>query len=544
MLRRIVTNIAIAFTIFFSQVWATDAQSAETTAAAQKVDQLLHAELLGPQAGKQSSRCSDEVFLRRVFLDIAGEPPTPDDITAFAFDSSAGKRKAIVEKLLADKTFGANWARYWRDVVFYRRTEDRSFLAAGPMVSYLTDALNENTPWDQIATEFITAKGNVREDGRTALIMAQGGRPEDTVSEVSRIFLGIQIQCAQCHDHPTDQWKREQFHQLTAFFPRVAIRPDMSADQRTFLVTVTDRQPRRPPNGNNRFVGSLEHRMPNLEDPAANGKLTQPKFFLNGEGMKYGISDAERRSQLSEWITTPDNEWFAKAYVNRIWSELVGEGFYEPVDDMGPDRECSAPKTMEYLASEFTASGYDVKWLMQTITSTEAYQRDSRSRRDFDETPFLANCPQRLRGDQLFDALVAALELPEQIMAQRGRGGPYGAQAGVRGFFNLAFGYDPSERRGEISGSIQQALALMNSPFLNQALDSRRFNAGLGKLLRATRDNEAVTMELYLRTFAREPSGEELKICLDYVREVGDRDEAFEDVLWSLINSTEFLHRR
>jgi hypothetical protein len=298
------------------------------------------------------------------------------------------------------------------------------------------------------------------------------------------------------------------------------------------------------PNGNNRFIGTLEHRMPDLENPAAAGKLMQPKFFLNNKELKYGASDAERRAQLAEWITSPENEWFAKAFVNRMWSELVGEGFYEPVDDIGPDRECSAPKTIEYLAQEFTRGGHDVKWLLQTITSTAAYQRDSRGRRDYDETPFLANGPQRLRGDQLFDALVGALELPQQLIPQRGRGGPYGVPNSVRNFFNLAFGYDPSERRDEISGSIQQALALMNSPVINQAISAQRFNGGLGQLLRETRDNEAVAIELYLRTLAREPSGEELEICLDHVREVGDRGEAFEDILWSLINSTEFLHRR
>jgi hypothetical protein len=541
-----VASIALTCAICVIQTSTTqNGFAAPPDEVAHQVDKLLAVDLPAAPSGQVNKKCPDEVYLRRVFLDIVGQPPTPDDITAFALDSNPNKRSAVVQQLVADKAFGENWARYWRDVVFYRRTEDRAFIAAGPMTDYLSNALNEGTSWDKIASEFITAKGDVREDGRTALIMAQGGLPEETVAEVSRIFLGIQIQCAQCHDHPSDRWKREQFHHLAAFFPRVAVRPDQSAGDRTFLVTVTDRQLFRPPNGNNRFVGTLEHRMPDLENPSAPGKLMQPKFFLTDEGIDYGVSDVERRGQLAQWITSPDNEWFPKALVNRLWAELVGEGFYEPVDDLGPDRQCSAPATMDYLAKAFADSGYDVKWLMQAITATDAYQRESRGRRNPDEPPFQANCAQRLRGDQLFDSLVAALDLPQSRLPPPGRGpAPFGVQNSVRNFFNQAFGYDPSERREEVSGSVQQALALMNSPMINQAISARRFDGGLGQLLRESRDNEAVAMELYLRTLAREPSREELTICLDHVRQVGERGEAFEDILWSLVNSTEFLHRR
>ncbi len=542
---RLLLLLALALNVFAARVArAADATSADSASAvAAEVDRSLDARFstaTAPPVGL----ADDATFLRRAFLDLIGKLPTSNDVLAFSLDPSTDKRHQLVDTLLADPAFGENWARYWRDVILYRRTEERALFTRTAVTDYLSKQFNQNTSWAQVATAFMTATGNVREDGSTALIMAQSGKPEDVTAEVARIFLGIQIQCAQCHDHPTDRWKREQFHQLAAFFPRVAIRPDRSGAQPTFHVVVND-QPfrfRRRTNNNNRYRGTLEHHMPDLENPSAEGTLMQPVFFVSGKTLPTGTRDADRRGALAEWITAPSNPWFAKAYVNRIWSELVGEGFYEPIDDMGPERECSAPEALDYLADQFAKSGYDTKWLYRTIMATAAYQRQSRSRRDFDEEPFRANCPQRLRGDQLFDSLVAALDLETRIPPRaRGRGGSRQARD-PRTVFNLAFGYDPSDPRGEIGGSIQQALAIMNSPFINQGISARRQD-GLGALLRDNpQDNDAL-VELYLKVMARGPTDKETQTCLDYIRQVGDRTEAFEDITWSLVNSTEFIHR-
>jgi hypothetical protein len=520
-----------------------DAASPEATEIAARIDQTLSKEL-----GIQSSvpRSTDATFVRRIFLDLIGQPPTPEDALAFAFDTSRDKRAALVETLLGDRAFGENWARYWRDVVMYRRTEPRAAQAAVPLQRYLAEQLNENTGWDKIATEFMTATGDVREHGDAALIMAQGGKPEDVVAEISRIFLGIQIQCAQCHDHPTDRWERQQFHQLAAFFPRVAVRPKRDADKRSFEVVVNDggRRRRRRTNNNNRFVGTLEHSMPNLDDPSSEGTKMQPVFFLTGGELPIGTADAERRGTLAEWITATDNPWFAKAFVNRVWAELIGEGLCEPVDDLGPDRECNTPETFDLLAGAFAESGYDIKWLYRTIAATEAYQRDSRTRREVDADPFQANCPQRLRGDQLYDALVAALGIPERALrGNRQQAGDYRPEDRRRVAFNQAFGFDPSEPRAEVKSSIQQALAVMNSSFLTRSINARR-NGRLAQMLRTHRDDRTALSELYLHTLSRAPSNEELRTCLDYIRRLDNRNEAFEDLQWALVNSTEFLYRK
>ncbi len=380
----------------------------------------------GSSSAAAAKSADDETFLRRASMDLIGQPPSPAEITKFVLDPSADKRAKLVDRLLATSQFGENWGRYWRDVIMYRRSEDRSLLASPALTDYLTEQFNKDTPWDKVATAFITATGDVRENGAAGLIAAQFGQTPEVTAEVSRIFMGIEIQCANCHNHPTDRWKRTQFHELAAFFPRIGMRPVNKGDagQRSFeVVGVNFARPNRPKNPNIP-LGELEHYMPDLKNPTAKGTLMQPVFFLTGQKLPEGTPDAERRSTIAKWITSKQDSWFAKAFVNRIWAELVGEGFYEPVDDMGPDRECSAPQTLDFLANQFAAHNYDVKWVYRTIMDTAAYQRESRSRHLPGETPFAANCPQRLRGDELFAALMSAIGVEDdRVPRQPGKGG-------------------------------------------------------------------------------------------------------------------------
>lgn len=491
---------------------------------------------------------NDETFLRRVSMDLIGKPPTPAEITAFSLDPSPDKRAKAVDRLLARPEFGENWGRYWRDVILYRRTEDRALVAAPAITDYLTEQFNNNVPWDQIARSFITATGDVRENGATGIMVAQLGSTPDITAEVSRIFMAIQIQCAQCHDHPFDRWKRTQFHELAAFFPRIALRPVKVTDaqKRSFEVVGVDRERAAKGKKAKPALGSTEHYMPDLKNPTAKGTLMKPVFFLTGQKLPLGTPDAVRRATIARWITSPQDEWFAKAFVNRIWSEMVGEGFYEPVDDIGPDRDCNAPETLDYLAKQFVAHQYDVKWLYRTIALTSAYQLDSRSRHLPGQTPFQANCPQMLRADEVFDSLVAALGIQNEKIdrdAAVKKKNAYGQPRTARTLFDYVFGYDPSVRRDEVSGSIPQALVLMNSPQLARAMNPDAPTA-LGKLLESTKDDSAVAEELYLRCLSREPKPDETKKCLEYVKSVGSRSEAFEDIEWALVNSTEFLHRK
>lgn len=514
--------------------------------AAKEVDRLLAEDVFaGTSPADLAPRTNSEAFLRRVSLDLVGRLPLPGEVTTFVLDPDPAKREALVERLLNDRDFGTNWARYWRDVILSRRVEDRALLVSQPLEQFLADQFNRNIGWNQTAAEFLTAEGVVSEHGQTGLILAQMADANDVASEASRIFMGVQIQCAQCHDHPTDRWKRKQFHEFAAFFPRASARPIFVEGRiRGIEITSVDVAPRfRRPGQPGQ--GSLEHYMPDLKDPSSQGEAMAPVFFVTGQKLSPGTRDVMRRESLAMWMTSPENEWFAKAFVNRMWAELAGEGFYEPVDDLGPDRRCSAPKTMQYLADQFAAHKYDVKWLMRTILATEAYQRESRPRRNAEQTPFLANCTQPLRADQAFDVLTTALQIDSALMASRpmrGAGFP-GLGFGPRFQFAQTFGFDPSERRDEVTATIPQALMLMNSSMVNGALSASNAQVMLGRLLDENSNDEDAVVELYLRCLAREPSDAEIKVCLEHATTVGNRAEAFEDLAWSLVNSTEFLRR-
>jgi hypothetical protein len=205
---------------------------------------------------------------------------------------------------------------------------------------------------------------------------------------------------------------------------------------------------------------------------------------------------------------------------------------------------------VKFLSGRFAESGYDVKWLIRTICATEAYQRESRPRRDVDGTPFVANVAQPLRSDQLYNALLTAVDSEEleQALNRRGRPmqamGGYGRPNTIRQQFEVAFGYDPSDPRETVTSSIPQALAMMNGVRINLAVRALDRDTVLGRLLSEIKDNRPLVEELYLRTLSREPTDNELDVALAFCKSTNNRSAAFEDLFWALLNSSEFVHRR
>lgn len=542
--RRAWLSFLLCCLLAFSAIVSTEAAVPDTIPSradnkparvAAQIDRLLAEEAL---RGKQlAPTVDDATYLRRASLDIIGEPPSPAEITAFVLDPASDKRSRVVAKLLASPLYGQNWARYWRDVIMARRSNDRSLgLAGNSVVVYLTDQFNQGRGWDSITRSFITATGKVRSNGGTALSIAHEGKPEETAAETARVFLGIQLQCAQCHDHPYDSWKREQFHQLAAYFPRVVVRPLPVEVLPDFEITSIEKV-----RGGGRNKALPEHYMSDLKDPKAKGTLTQPLFFLGGEKEQPGMTDRERRATLAARITSHDNPWFSKALVNRVWAELLGRGFYEPIDDLGADRKCAAPKTMEYLSRQFVKSGHDLRWLIKTITATAAYQRQGLARAASDKAPFSAVVIQPLRADVLFNALSASLQVYDLDQVKQNR---RGRPEGPRLQFEQVFGFDPSQPRDEVAASISQALLMMNSPQLARAMRSDTQQSPLGRLATAVKDDDQVLEELYLRTLSREPSDTELAAARAHIKQTGNRNGALEDILWALVNSAEFRERR
>ncbi|MEQ9410918.1 MAG: DUF1549 domain-containing protein [Fuerstiella sp.] len=574
---------------------AAEIPSPQKTAA--EVDRLI---LEGTDVERLTA-VDDATFLRRVSLDLVGRPPTAGEVTAFGLNPSSEKRNAVAQRLLQTEEYAANWSRYWRDAILLRATNVRANLVTAAFEEWMTQNLSSNRSWDSVVTDLLTATGPVNNDGATALIFAHEGVPEEIAAEASRLFLGIQIQCANCHDHPWDSWKREQFHEFVAFFPRISVRRDPNSDRMfdyviasvdrdrsrrrgvsQFLLTRLDRnrdqilseseakgtplerlltgaamsyidkdgdgrlsleeiKTAQPPDNNRPGQGETEHYMADLSDPSSKGTLINPAFFLGGDSIRAAQSDQTRRKAIADLITSPENPWFARALVNRLWAELTGAPFYTPIDDLGPERNAEHEAALNVLCEGFVASGHDVRWLLTAITATTFYQRPVQTEAD----GFLRLEPTRLRSDQFYDALCQTLNVTALPLRFTGRRAPYmGRQDQGRIQFATTFGFDPSTPRDELTGNIPEALFMMNSPELHNFIRAESPNSTVARISRQVLSDEDMVRELYVTTVSREPTAREVEICLGYVSTAPSRREGFEDVLWSLLNSSEFQSKR
>ena len=517
------------------------------------IDKLMEVSLA--KSGIQAaSIAADGTFLRRVSLDMVGLIPTPEQTAQFEQSKDPEKRLKVIQKLVDSPAFAANWSKYWRDVIRFRATETQA-KRFQPLVleNYLREKFAKNTPWDEIAREMITATGSNEENPAVLLTMAQESKAEETAGEVSRVFMGVQIQCAQCHDHPTDSWKRQQFQEFAAYFSGVRSvnfsGNQIAAGQRVFGV---------------RAAGQAAHKVANPKDPSDMQQFS-PKFFLGDKSIDLPVNapvDA-RRAVAASYIASQDNPWFAKAFVNRVWYALMGDTFYMPVDDLGPDRKGKNLEVLDAIAAAWSKSGYDIKWLYQTIAATQTYQRDSRAGDPSasEESAAGANCPTRLRADQILQNLrqvtgkpILGVKPPEnarRARADMAKSKAAGVPAPLQGPAGRAilkayqtFAFDPSTPDDDVVGTIPQALFLMNAPDLNKAVEATDGSI-LKKILDESSNNDSAALKaLYERTLARLPNSDEQKVAADYIKEVGNRNQAFEDLFWSLLNSAEFLSRR
>lgn len=496
-----------------------------------ELDELITAGLRESDAA-MCAPVSDSHFLRRASLDLVGRQPTPEELEAFLADGSADKRSRVVERMLASDEFGRNWAAYWSDTIsFHVQPPELTFLNYEPFEKWLAERLNENTSWDRIVTEILTGTGKVADNPAATFVAYHQGDSVQLAAETTRIFLGLQIQCAQCHDHPFDDWQREQFHELAAFFARSRVKMPWNEGAET---VVSDK-------------GKGEYVMPDAMDPRKKGTEVVPAF-LSIQKIEKGLSDLERRRALARFVVAPENEWFSKAYVNRIWARLMGRGFYEPVDNIGQYQPQLMPEVHAALTESFRDSGYDVKAFFRLVMNTQAYQRGLPQDSGSPESPFAAARPTQLRGDEVFQSLVTAIGLPNVTPP------PMKATAEVRfppppkstrEIVSETFGYDPSLRPEAVSRTLSQAMLLMNNEQLQAQINADpESGTDLSELLRDEADNRAAVERLFLMVLARTPSEREMTIALEHIASLDDRGTAFEDLLWSLINSTEFTTKR
>lgn len=468
----------------------------------------------------------DEAFLRRVTLDIIGRQPTMAEMQALVADTAEDKRVRVIEKLLAAPEFGANWANYWSDVISYRTpTPELTFLNYSPFKTWLAEQFNQNKRWDETTYQVITAIGKVADNPAATYIGFHAGDKSRLAAETTRVFLSTQIQCAECHDHKFVEMPQETFHHVAAFFVRVNTKLPWNDSSQ---IVVSSK-----PTGEHKIEGK--------------GADMKPIAFSERE-VDLGISDVLRRAELADWIVGAENPWFAKAFVNRVWARMMGRGFCEPVDEIGELGDRVLPEVHAALADHFIATEFDVKDVFRVVALSRSYQREIRDAAKGQNRPFVAIPAGRLRGDEVFDSLQAAISLPNYTPPQAAATGEFRfppPPKTTRDLVNDAFGFDPSAEQANVARTMQQAMLLMNNRQVQAQVNADpQSGTMLAKLLSEEKDDEAAIAKLYQQVLARKASTAEVALAQAHLKTVSDRAAGFEDLLWSMINSAEFLSRR
>lgn len=491
-----------------------------------KLDELVSAEWkkLGVAP---ASAANDEEFLRRVYLDLIGTPPTPDEIRTFLGNASPDKRSKLVDILLERPEYVDYWSLKWGDLL----RAHRRYLGDKGLVSFRTwirDAVRTNKPWDVMARELITSQGNLNTNGPVAYYFIDE-KLEDLTETTAQVFLGVRMQCTKCHHHPMEVWSQDDYYGLAAYFTRLETKDSGALGQKfggpKSLRVISKANPNRV------LARPAEPRMLGEAPPA---ELATPD------------SPGDVRRHLAEWMTRPENPFFARSYVNRLWASMFGAGLVEPVDDLRATNPPTFPTVMEHLTADFIAHKYDTKHILRTICNSRTYQLGSEinSKRDVDGRLCTHRVPRRLTAEVLLDAVNQAAGTQETFDGQ-----PPGTRAialpdpTITSYFLNTFGRplrnNPCECARGSSPDLAQALHLVNSTLLHAKVTGE--TSRVGKLLKANATDEDITTDLYLATFGRRPTPEEVSAVKELVATAPNRAEGFQDILWTLLNSSEFV---
>lgn len=517
-----------------SALMSEDAATPHQVAA--RIDALMTARWAADKV-TPAAVSDDAEFCRRVYLDICGRIPPASEVRDFLDDKSSDKRAKLIDRLLNSPTYIVNYTNVWRAIMLPEASMDQTiqFFLPG-FEAWLRSRLAENRNFAQIAEELLTLPLNNQDlnnfqqpeqPSPLAFYRAKQGKPEEIAGASARMFLGVRIECAQCHNHPFDKWKREEFWSYAAFFKETA---SMQPSADGVLAAVADK---------------LKGDSHSMQIPDTD--IVVKTRFLSGEEPDWSqISDS--RASLANWITSKENPYFAKAAVNRMWAHHFGIGIVDPVDDFSGNNPPSHPEILELLANEFVAHDYDFKFLIRTLTATRAYQLTSvRTHETQDDPRQFARMPVRgLTAEQIFDSLAQATGYlqpfdPEQPLNFN--------QDQARQEFLETFESDNGVER---QSTILQALALMNGSFASDATSVQELlrarndkNGTLVAIAEAPFFDEGQRVEaLFLTTLSRFPKESEKTRFLAYLKEHPTTDvpaRPLADLFWTLLNTTEFL---
>ena len=482
----------------------------------------------------QPSPLADEAtFLRRVYLDLTGAPPTPEQARAFLDDPERSqiKRRKLIDELIGSEGFVDHWSLKWGDLL----QSNRDHLGEKGLWAFrqwIRDAIQENTPYDEFVREMLTSVGSTY-DTPAANFFRVNDDPKIAMENTTQLFMGVRMVCAQCHDHPFERWTQNQYYQLSAFFAAVGMRPGFDSGEQIV------------------YLKRQEARMKHPKD----GREIAPEYLLATAGAPPIGSLQDRRAELAAWLTSEKNPYFAKSIVNRLWSYFFGRGIIEPVDDIRASNPPVNAALLDALERDFIEHGFDLRHTIRRIVTSRTYQAsiETNEWNAGDETNFSHFIPQRLPAESLLDALTIATgsrpefeDLPEGFTAQQLPDPHAGMDSAGTATFLDMFGRPDREtsceceRRSDVS--LPQAMSLINGPTMGEAIADPE--GRIAKALLAGASDRELVEELYLAALARKPSAEELDQAITYLGAKRGRASQAQDLLWALVNSNAFLFNR
>jgi len=466
-----------------------------------------------------SELCTDEEFIRRAYLDVAGRLPRIEEAAAFLSDAAPEKRENLIDQLLDSDDFATFWTLRWADIL---RSNGKKLQQAGvhKFHRWIYDHIRNDTPIDQFTRDLLTAKGSVFENPAANYWKASRD-PNDATETTAQLFLGIRIQCAKCHNHPFERWSQDNYYGIAAAFTRIGRKPGISANEEVIFVQ---------PSGE-------------IKQPRT-GQTMKVHLLLKGDVDVPATQD--RRAVFAEWLTSPENPFFAKASVNRIWGNLMGRGIVEPVDDFRDSNPPSNAKLLDELAKQFIANGFSRKWAVRSIMRSRLYQLSSRKNEfNKDDEIYASHATTRLlAAEQLLDAICQVTGVDESF-----KGVPAGTRAVALAdpptdhYFLKIFGQPQREMACQCERSsesnLSQALQMINGPVVHNKL--RHDNCRIATMMKENKSDAEIITSFYLAALSRHPVEEEMNAASKHIASTKDRKQALEDVGWAILNSKEFL---
>ena len=499
------------------------------------IDKHVHAKLKRMKI-LPGDMCTDAEFVRRVYFDLTGLPPTIDVARAFIEDEtdSRAKREKLIDELIASKDFVKNWANRWADLL---QCSSESLGQKGLWMfrNWIEQSVAENKPYNKMVRELLTAEGSCYENPAVNYMRVLR-EPGKITEDVSQTFLGVRFNCNKCHDHPFEKWTQNQYYQFGAYFAQVSIK-------RGFL----GKEVIRNNTGDNTPVTGEEIVYRNY----AGGEVKHPKTDMAvAPKVPFGVAQAvgeDRRDAFVDWLTSKDNPLFAKSMANRVWSYFLGKGIIDPVDDIRASNPPSNPELLDALTEDFVKGGFDTRKLMRTICLSRTYQLSIVPNKwnEDDRVNFSHALPRRLSAEQMYDAvMIATGTRPNFNGLPQGMRAAEAPDGNVKGDDFLALFGRPKrmsacecERTSNIT--LSHALSMINGVTISDAVN--KSDSRIAKIVQANEDDKKVIEEIYLACLNRLPSEKELA-AIDLTK--GPRLEVAQDLAWALINSPAFLFNR